>query len=72
MEGARAMQLFNFDLISDITNPNELIKANFMGGSRTAVYGLFNSEGFPSFRIGRKMYVLKDKLIQWLEQQVGK
>ena len=63
--------MFSFDSISDITSPNELVKANFLGGSRTAVYSLFNSEGFPSFRIGRKMYVLKDKLIQWLEQQVG-
>jgi hypothetical protein len=40
-------------------------------GSRTMAYRLFNTEGFPSVRIGKRVFVREDRFIKWLEDQEG-
>lgn len=35
--------------------------------SRPVCYQLFETAGFPSFRIGRKRYVRKELLIRWMD-----
>lgn len=35
-------------------------------------YELINCEGFPMLRVGRKILILRSKVDQWLEMQVGK
>lgn len=35
-------------------------------------YELINCEGFPMLRVGRKILIIRSKVDQWLEKQVGK
>ena len=39
--------------------------------SRANAYVLLNSKGFPVIRIGKRMLVMKDKLLEWIEQQTA-
>ncbi len=39
---------------------------------RTRAYQLMTSDGFPSFRLNRRLYVSKDKLETWIMQNSGK
>ena len=41
-----------------------------LGISRAAAYQLIRSEGFPSFKIGTRILVPKDKFLVWIDQQV--
>ena len=41
-----------------------------LGISRAAAYQLVRSEGFPSFKIGARILVPKDRLLAWIDQQV--
>lgn len=43
--------------------------ARILGISRTAAYNLMHRADFPSFRIGRRLLVWQDKLIEWLNTQ---
>jgi excisionase family DNA binding protein len=38
--------------------------------SRASAYALCKSEGFPSFRIGRRLLVPEEALNAWLDMQV--
>lgn len=44
--------------------------AEVLGVSKNCAYTLMHSKGFPTLRIGRRMVVPKDKLLQWMEEQV--
>lgn len=44
--------------------------AEVLGISKNCAYTLMHSKGFPTLRIGRRMVVPKDKLLQWMEEQV--
>ena len=46
--------------------------AQVLGISRAGAYALFHAEGFPCIRIGKRMVVQKDALIQWLDMQCQK
>ncbi len=39
---------------------------------RTKAYQLMISEGFPSIRLNRRLYVQKEKLDAWINQNSGK
>lgn len=39
--------------------------------SRASAYQLCNSEGFPAFRIGRRLLVPEEALAAWLAKQVA-
>ena len=41
-----------------------------LGISRANAYALMHSKGFPTLKIGKRMSVPKDKLIEWMEKQL--
>ena len=45
--------------------------AQVLGISRANAYVLMHSKGFPTLKIGKRMTVPKDKLIEWMEKQLG-
>lgn len=61
-----------------VTDPAQLpmaLNANqvaaVLGISRASAYNLMRSEGFPTLRVGNRMIVPKDKLIAWINAQIG-
>ncbi len=71
MEGWVKLKMFSFDSLSDLPDPKELIEAGLFNGSRSAIYNLFNRPNFPKVRIGKRMFVTKENLKKWLEEQAG-
>lgn len=45
---------------------------SYVGIGRRQAYELCNSNGFPSFRIGRKVLVNREGLDRWMKEQEGK
>lgn len=43
--------------------------AQVLGISRANAYTLMHSKGFPTIKIGKRMVVPKNKLIEWMEKQ---
>ena len=43
--------------------------AQVLGISRANAYTLMHSKGFPTIKIGKRMTVPKDKLIEWIDKQ---
>lgn len=46
--------------------------AEVLGISRANAYVLMHRKDFPTIKIGKRMTVPKDKLIEWIEHQVNK
>ena len=44
--------------------------AQVLGISRANAYTLMHSKGFPTIKIGKRMTVPKDKLIEWVDKQM--
>lgn len=44
--------------------------AQVLGVSRANAYALMHSKGFPTLKIGKRMTVPKDKLIEWMEKRI--
>ena len=44
--------------------------AEVLGISRAAGYDLVRSQGFLCFKIGNRILVPKDKLLEWIDKQV--
>ena len=42
-----------------------------LGISRANAYALMHSKGFPTLKIGKRMTVPKDKLMEWKEKQLA-
>ena len=40
-----------------------------LGVGRNEIYKLCNAKGFPSFKIGQKHYINKEKLQEWADKQ---
>ena len=45
--------------------------AKVLGISRAMAYELMHSKSFPSIKIGKRLTVPKDKLIEWMDEQIG-
>lgn len=43
-----------------------------LGISRAGAYTLMHSKGFPTIKIGKRMVVPKEKLVEWMEAQTKK
>ena len=43
--------------------------ASVLGISRAGAYELVRSNGFPSLKIGSRIVIPKDKLLQWIDAQ---
>lgn len=59
----------NYDNLSAVLNANQL--AAVLGISRAGAYQLLNTGTFPTLRIGKRLLVPKDKLVEWIEQNTG-
>ena len=46
--------------------------AAYLGVSRTSVYELMHTEGFPLLRVGRRIIVASKDLLNWIEENTGK
>ena len=44
--------------------------AQVLGISRANAYTLMHSKGFPTIKIGKRMTMPKDKLIEWIDKQM--
>lgn len=58
----------------ETTKKNLTVKElmEYMGVSRATAYELVNSEGFPAFKIGKKILVNVDLLKEWIRENVEK
>lgn len=59
----------NYENLPTVLNATQLATA--LGISRAGAYQLLNTESFPTLRIGKRLLVPKDKLIDWIEQNTG-
>lgn len=59
----------NYENLPAVLNANQLAAA--LGISRAGAYQLLNTRTFPTLRIGKRLIVPKDKLIDWIEQNTG-
>ena len=59
----------NYENLPAVLNANQLAAA--LGISRAGAYQLLNTRTFPTLRIGTRLLVPKDKLIDWIEQNTG-
>ena len=59
----------NYDDLPAVLNANQLATA--LGISRAGAYQLLNTGTFPTLRIGKRLLVPTDKLINWIEQHPG-
>ena len=59
----------NYENLPAVLNANQLAAA--LGISRAGAYQLRNTGTFPTLRIGKRLLVPKDKLIEWIEQNTG-
>ena len=59
----------SFENLPAVLNASQL--SNALGISRAGAYQLLNTETFPTLRIGKRLLVPKDKLIDWIEQNTG-
>ena len=46
--------------------------AAFFGISKTSVYELMHSEGFPKLRVGKRIIVASKDLLDWIAKNTGK
>lgn len=46
--------------------------SQYLGISRTRAYALMNEKGFPSFRVGSRVMVMKTAFDRWIEEQMQK
>ena len=59
----------NYENLPAVLNANQLAAA--LGISLAGAYQLLNTGTFPTLRIGKRLLVPKDKLIEWIEQNTG-
>ncbi|MBR6862423.1 MAG: helix-turn-helix domain-containing protein [Acidaminococcaceae bacterium] len=43
---------------------------DLLGIAKNSAYTLMHSEGFPTLHIGRRLVVPKEKLLQWMDEQL--
>ena len=55
----------NYDELPMFINAATL--AQLFGVSRASAYELMSAKDFPSFRIGKRILVTKEKLVEWIE-----
>lgn len=41
--------------------------AEYLGVSKAFAYNLMNSASFPTLRVGKRLLVLAEKFLQWIE-----
>ena len=59
----------NYDQLPLALNADEV--AQVLGISRANAYNLMHSKGFPVLQVGKRLVVPKDKLLDWIEEQIA-
>ena len=59
----------NYDELPLMLSVKEL--ATVLGVSRTSAYELIKTKGFPSIKIGSRVVIPKEKLIEWIDKNTG-
>ena len=62
-----ANTFYSFSDLPLVLNANQL--AGVLNISRANAYNLLHREDFPTLRIGQRMLVSRDKLVQWMDGQ---
>ena len=60
----------NYDELPMFINAATL--AQLFGVSRASAYELMSEKDFPSFRIGKRILVMKENLVKWIESRTKK
>lgn len=60
----------SFDNLPVVLNMREV--ANVLGISENSSYELCKKEDFPAFRIGNRILIKRDALVEWIDNQAGK
>ena len=60
----------NYDELPMFINAATL--AQLFGVSRASAYELMSEKDFPSFRIGKRILVTKENLVEWIENRSKK
>ena len=47
------------------------VLSQLFGISQSSCYELMHEKGFPSLRIGSRIVIPRDKLIEWIDSRVG-
>jgi excisionase family DNA binding protein len=64
------MKQKNFEELPELFTEKELREVVFDNNlSKCNTYALIHSKGFPTVKIGRKLYISKDGLKRWMETQ---
>ena len=45
--------------------------AAVLGISESGAYDLCKTDGFPAFRVGNRILIQRDKLVEWIDQQAA-
>lgn len=61
--------MMNLENLPAVLNANQL--ADVLGISRAGAYQLLHQEAFPTLRIGKRLLVPRDRLLEWIEQNTG-
>ncbi len=59
----------NYDELPLMLSVKEL--ATVLRVSRTSAYELTKTKGFPSIKIGSRVVIPKEKLIEWIDKNTG-
>ena len=59
----------NYDQLPLALNADDV--AQVLGVSRAQAYNLMRSEGFPTLKIGKRMSVPKNKLLEWIDAHMA-
>ena len=73
MKGIKTMKqplIKNYDELPMFINATTL--AQLFGVSRASAYELMSEKDFPSFRIGKRILVTKENLVEWIEGRTKK
>lgn len=61
--------LTNYSELPLVLNADQL--ASVLRLSRAGAYQLLNRDDFPTLRIGKRLLVPRDKLVEWIDTQTG-
>ena len=59
----------NYDELPLMLSVKEL--ATVLGVSRTSAYELTKTKGFPILKIGSRVVIPKERLIEWIDKNTG-
>lgn len=57
----------SFEALPVILNMKDV--ADVLGISESGAYDLCRTDGFPSFRVGNRILIKRDRLVEWIDQQ---